>query len=649
MTTRILSCLVLLAAGCVDVSQEEVGTTGEEVLVTWTNLVGVSASGNDLTKTASTSGWNAGAVSVETLAGDGFMEFAVADATTAKAAGLSSGDSNQSYTDIDYGLRLNANGIVYVWEAGVLRGNFGSYLAGDTFRVEVADGVVSYSRNGGTPFYTSSVPPSFPLLVDTAFSTPGATLTDVALVEPADACPAYDGTGLVCSGSWTVNNSVDLAEIADCANITGNLTIEAPGMSEIALPLLERIGGNLRVTGNTDMRRLRLPALKEIGGTTFLEALAATGGVDLSHLRTAGRLDTRMFGSLEANVPCLDTSGNLDAREWDGNNLVSAPIHVPRLRQVAGSIDVGVIVAPVLTTVDGDVSPNASLDAASLVDIGGSLTYGSGHQLPALTTVGDLRLFGPMPELPSLVRIRRTLVAGSATAFCADMDGTVTLELPSLERVGTLHICWNDVQQVLLPQLQTATSFFIRSAGITEPVTLPSMTLVKGKLVAYAPLDVPSLSEIRGGLDMFAPIDAPVLATVGARANFGVTGASISLPALTSAGGIKCCGLTTSLDLPALTQVGAFGGSGQIDVTGYATSISMPLLESTTGDFSIVRTYRLTTIDFSSLASVGPQLLINRNRELPDCYATNLFDQLVASGWSGTASIYGNNGTGTCP
>ena len=56
--------------------------------------------------------WNAGAVSVETLTGDGYVELTVGETGTGKAAGLSSGDGGQSYTDIDFALRLTASGAV---------------------------------------------------------------------------------------------------------------------------------------------------------------------------------------------------------------------------------------------------------------------------------------------------------------------------------------------------------------------------------------------------------------------------------------------------------------------------------------------------------------------------------------------------------
>jgi hypothetical protein len=87
--------------------------------------------------------------------------------------GLSHGDSDQSYTDIDYAIYLTAgNGTVQVYEGGVSRGDFGAYATGDVFRVALEGGVIKYRKNG-TVFYTSLVAPTLPLLVDTSLNTSG--------------------------------------------------------------------------------------------------------------------------------------------------------------------------------------------------------------------------------------------------------------------------------------------------------------------------------------------------------------------------------------------------------------------------------------------------------------------------------------------
>jgi hypothetical protein len=138
-------------------------------------------SGSTLTKTAG-GGWgNAGAISTKSLAsGDGGVEFFVTETNTYRMLGLSNGDSNYSYEDIDFALYLQENATVQVYEKGVRRGTFGTYAVGDRLQVAVASGVVTYHRNG-TLLYTSSQAPTYPLLVDTALFTTNATLQDAGL------------------------------------------------------------------------------------------------------------------------------------------------------------------------------------------------------------------------------------------------------------------------------------------------------------------------------------------------------------------------------------------------------------------------------------------------------------------------------------
>lgn len=94
--------------------------------------------------------------------------------------GLSKGDSDQNYPDIDFGLGLGADVLVHVWEQGTPRGIFGSYATGDRFRIEVGVGLVRYRKNG-VVFYTSQLAPRFPLLVDAALYSYGATLSTVEI------------------------------------------------------------------------------------------------------------------------------------------------------------------------------------------------------------------------------------------------------------------------------------------------------------------------------------------------------------------------------------------------------------------------------------------------------------------------------------
>ena len=148
--------------------------------VAWTSLVGVTASGNSLTDIAAT-GSNAGAASTQRItSGDGYVEFTASETTTNRLLGLSNGNTDASYSDVDFGVALGSGAPIYILEKGVNRGSFGTYQGGDIFRVAVVGGVVKYSKNG-TVFYTSTQTPTYPLLVDTWLYTQGATLNNVVI------------------------------------------------------------------------------------------------------------------------------------------------------------------------------------------------------------------------------------------------------------------------------------------------------------------------------------------------------------------------------------------------------------------------------------------------------------------------------------
>ena len=68
-------------------------------------MVGVTVAGNSLTKTAATAWGNAGAVSTSQIAsGDGYVEFTASETSTYRMLGLSNGNANASYDDIDFAL-----------------------------------------------------------------------------------------------------------------------------------------------------------------------------------------------------------------------------------------------------------------------------------------------------------------------------------------------------------------------------------------------------------------------------------------------------------------------------------------------------------------------------------------------------------------
>ena len=148
----------------------------------WQETTGVSNSGLSVTKTAGP-GWNANAESIGSIPGDGYVEFTTSETNTHKMGGLTHSVSGSGYATIDYAFYLVADGTIDIYEGGTLVNHgFGSYAAGDVFRVQVTGGVVTYLKNGSL-LYTSPGTPTFPLVFDGSLYSTGATLDNVSLTS----------------------------------------------------------------------------------------------------------------------------------------------------------------------------------------------------------------------------------------------------------------------------------------------------------------------------------------------------------------------------------------------------------------------------------------------------------------------------------
>jgi hypothetical protein len=174
--------------------------------ITWTNVIGgenfVAESTAEarmhgaLEKLASEEGeklaseegeksvWDSGASSIETVCWSREpqgVHWRVAADGEGYAIGLSYEDADADICSIDFGLWCHAYGHLAVFERGEGRGTFGKYRAGDQLAVKAVGDTISYWRNGAL-LYTSQQQPSFPLVVDTSFSSPGARAEALTIV-----------------------------------------------------------------------------------------------------------------------------------------------------------------------------------------------------------------------------------------------------------------------------------------------------------------------------------------------------------------------------------------------------------------------------------------------------------------------------------
>jgi hypothetical protein len=150
--------------------------------VTWTNLVNATVTGTVLQKTSGCDGCDdAGATSQQQISsGDGYVEFTVGEANTIWLAGLSHGNTDTGFADIDFAFYFNSAGTAEVRENGNYTGET-SYVVGNRFRVGVVGGKVQYSKNG-TLIRESTMAPEYPLILDSSLLTMNATVRDAVLV-----------------------------------------------------------------------------------------------------------------------------------------------------------------------------------------------------------------------------------------------------------------------------------------------------------------------------------------------------------------------------------------------------------------------------------------------------------------------------------
>jgi Carbohydrate binding module (family 6)/Fibronectin type III domain len=162
--------------------------------VTWINPVNITVTGNNIAKNGGCSGCaDSGAVSQQQLtSGNGYVEFT---ATTGSGGYIGLGNTTTNSTsnlEINFGLSFGS-GAWSVRELNFTYRTDGTYAVGDVFRIAVQGTQVIYTKNGAV-IYTSTVTPTYPLVVDTSLldlvnKIDGSTV-DFGQAQPVPTPPA---------------------------------------------------------------------------------------------------------------------------------------------------------------------------------------------------------------------------------------------------------------------------------------------------------------------------------------------------------------------------------------------------------------------------------------------------------------------------
>ncbi len=221
------------------------------------------------------------------------MEFTATETTKSRMLGLSHGDSNPGYADIDYALYPSSTGALYVYEKGVSKGQFGTYASGDKLRVAVEGGQVKYRRNG-TLLYASASAPQYPLSADTSFFHPSATVTNATIA-------AQSTTDI----RWVVADHLGTARMT--VDRTGSLTgVSRHDYLPFGEELAAGVGGRTQSQGYSQFDGVRQ-------GFTAYEKDGETG-LNFAQARYYASTQGR-FTSVDPLEPVLGRQGASDAEE----------------------------------------------------------------------------------------------------------------------------------------------------------------------------------------------------------------------------------------------------------------------------------------------------------------------------------------------
>ncbi|MBS7787306.1 T9SS type A sorting domain-containing protein [Flavobacterium sp. CYK-55] len=148
--------------------------------VVFRNPSNVSISSNSITKVSGGNAWNAGASSTSYVFDAGRLDVIASETNKSRMIGLSSSDTNASFSSIQYAFYLENGTALYIYENGTQKTGNLVYTNGTQLSIRVSENHIKYFKDN-QEVYTSSIVPTLPLLVDTSIYTSGGTLSNVTI------------------------------------------------------------------------------------------------------------------------------------------------------------------------------------------------------------------------------------------------------------------------------------------------------------------------------------------------------------------------------------------------------------------------------------------------------------------------------------
>lgn len=434
-------------------------------------------------------GWNAGARSINGLAGSGYAEFKIPSAVGV-VVGFNGRDDDANYVEIKHGLYF-ARTSLRVYESGVEKFNAGSFVDTDLFRIERFGTLVTYSRNG-TPIYTSDVPSVGPVFLDASLYSGGDIVDSPSLTNSAGGNAASSASmrplgGIAADGDYSISRA-EMLPLGGSANalrtrsnarlrpLTTLATNKVYGSSRNSLIPLDgqAVGGFLT------------PAYALSNGQFYPLASASnglTGGIVTSNaimVPVTGMATNKVYGEVRsimppmqgyaADIAFLQPPQNLPMPTVTGNGGATAAMALPMLtinaRAVRNGLNAAELELPAITISGASgasapmVVPAITLSASATTTLLGRAEI----SLPALTlnASGTVSLTARAElTLPSIN------LAGYAGALMSATVGGVQIEAS-----GTTAIAGR--AELTLPLFELDASATLENVGRAE-LTLPAI------------------------------------------------------------------------------------------------------------------------------------------------------------------------------
>ena len=147
---------------------------------------------NVFTKKSNTSDWDAGAISLEFIPYYGAVSFK-AKANTAVAVGISPFNEQRTLASIDYALRTDEDGYLYVAQNGVDLSKGVAYTADSELMLERRNSLLLFKKDGRT-FYQLQLSENKPYLVDFSIYSADGELRELAMHETTKVAEDYLST-----------------------------------------------------------------------------------------------------------------------------------------------------------------------------------------------------------------------------------------------------------------------------------------------------------------------------------------------------------------------------------------------------------------------------------------------------------------------